>query len=180
MTVNADGREFGRELGLKAARALILDSRPVTLEDGTTGYRMRRGDDCLQAAIATVLQQPFDSVPDGRLNERVHAGMRPEVASALFEYELDVWLRSLGLWMVGHKPPPWDHPRWIGVVPPPAGGYLYDITFADHCVVMTGDRILADPQHVRQNEFVKTLGIEQRHLRVDEIAYGITFEKRSK
>lgn len=57
------------------------------LSDGTTGFYMRpdRGDDCWQAATATVLQVPFDDVPDLRLNARAACGESPEQEDARYK-----------------------------------------------------------------------------------------------
>lgn len=115
--------------------------RTVTLADGSTGFFVRapRTDDCLPAALATVLQVPLDLVPDGRIDERLAAGEDPDEVEADIEAELHRWCANRGLRMIAHRRPPTHLRRWIGIIRNPSK------RFADHCVVCDRGAIVFDP-----------------------------------
>jgi hypothetical protein len=125
----------------KLALARPLPAPPTRrLADGTVGWfiRLPRLDQCWQAAVATCLQVPLDDVPDARLDARQMEGESVERIDSSAKREFEAWLARRGLQMVEHRTPPWQHPRWIGIVP--------DVGhFNDHCMLMCGDRVLFDP-----------------------------------
>lgn len=132
-------------LGGLAAREALRDSlsgalgpKVVQLASGETGYYMRRGDDCFQAAVATCLQVPIDDVPDWRLNERHAAGESVASIDQSAWAQMFDWLASRGLRMQVHFRLPVRRRRWIGVVP-------ISGAFGSHCLVMDRGELIFDP-----------------------------------
>jgi hypothetical protein len=129
-----------------------------------------RTDDCMSAAIATVLQHPIEQVPDFRLDERVKAGETAgDINRASWE-RIARWAAGLGLTLAIHEKGdvPLDRARWIGVCPDPEGLR----TLGDHCLVMSFDRLVFDP-----SVSVKCpAGTEHRWWDPSQIDYGISFE----
>ena len=153
----------------------------MTLSDGTLGYYMRRPDDCLAAAIATVLQVPLTDVPDPRLDEQVRAGRDPDEISRTTAEKLERWLHARGLRLVVHHRVPVNRARWIGVVvidemPP----------FCDHCLVMARGRLLHDPTVWRREEIdlarsvhgEQAAKIAMLMFGPSSIRYGLSFTKK--
>lgn len=156
---------------------LALEPTPVRLSDGTTGWRMQRFDDCLRAAIATVLQVAIDEVPDPHLNAKLRAGWQPSSVTQVTEITLTRWCEQRGLRMTRHDAPPWNRKRWIGVVPPPrrvtAGPFM------SHCLVMCRREILHDPFAL--NSLVARYVAERFQKKTwlpSDVQYGFTFNKR--
>jgi hypothetical protein len=133
------------------------------------GYCMDpwRQDDCLAAAMATVLQQPIEQVPDLRLDGRLSAGEdADEIARRSWE-RINEWLERLGLQVVFHESPPLDRDRWIGVCGPS------EKTFGDHCLVMSHDRLVLDPSiSVARPPGETWCSFDPSH-----IYYGISFDR---
>ena len=144
------------------------DRTTVELADGSIGYYERgmRTDDCLAASLATCLQVPLGEVPDPRIDERLEAGEGAEDIRQSAALELERWLSARGLRIVTHEPPPWESPRWIGVVPFPGD-------FMNHTLVMTRRTILFDPvDRSRQSRAVRT-------YQTKDISHGFVFEPES-
>lgn len=150
---------FRAHLGQRSAR------RTVTLGDGTIGYFERPGrtDDCFAACLATCLQVPLDEVPDPRLDERLRAGEDPAEINRSAWQTLAAWLTGRGLQVVVHDEPPFEAPRWIGVVRFPGH-------FNDHCLVMAGAEVLFDPVDRAQHER------PVRNYTPDDVAAGLSFQ----
>ena len=166
----------GRAVGLEGPESGI-GATPVRLSDGTTGWRMQRFDDCLRAAIATVLQVAIDEVPDPHLNAKLRAGWQPSSVTQVTEITLTRWCEQRGLRMTRHDAPPWNRKRWIGVVPPPrrvtAGPFM------SHCLVMCRREILHDPFAL--NSLVARYVAERFQKKTwlpSDVQYGFTFNKR--
>lgn len=130
-----------------AARAMrltfdVMRAGPATgtyeLRDGSTGWAMRRTDDCLAAALATLLQIPLTSVPDAHLDKRLAAGESVEKVDKTAWNQVLTWLAGRGLKLVRHSRQPTHLARWLGVVEHPD-------PFKAHTLVMEGSRILFDP-----------------------------------
>lgn len=147
--------------------ALRVGLRCTTLEDGTTGWYQRRGDDCWAAAVATCLQVDYDEVPDDRYDEHFVLGVPLDAIEADSAALWDEWLTQRGIRMFV-----WDTKklrrlrpeRWIGIVA--AVGW-------NHCLVMSGREILFDP--------VMLLSIKSPH-EPTQVHQGISFhpiEERS-
>jgi len=129
--------------------------------DDEVGYAMQldRGDDCLQAAVATCTQTPIEQVPDLGVVERYRRGEDVETISALTWERLHSWAHKRGLELIitEELPPPID--PWIGVVQPirrdeylscedrsmDRGDGWGSHPFQDHCLVMRGERVWFDP-----------------------------------
>lgn len=150
------------------ARALRLTmdvlrsgAAPTTseLSDGSTGWHMKRTDDCQQAALATLLQVSLSEVPDARIDARLAAGESVEDVDRTAWQEMLQWLDGRGLKLIRHGRPPTHLPRWLGIVPNPEA-------FKGHTLVMAGSRVLFDPA-VRP-------GI--RTFFAVEVAYGFSIE----
>lgn len=170
------GREPTREFW-QGWRALIFDPTPVALADGTTGYRMERSDDCFRAALATVLQLAPSAVPDLWLQARVNAGEPVDAINRSADELVTGWLAENGIDAARHHPPPWDHPRWIGVVPPP-GQVWASAPFASHCLVMRGREVLHDPYGV--TPYAVSQGIIPAKWQGSDVQYGFTFDRTTK
>lgn len=140
--------------------------RTTHLSDGTTGFYMRpdRGDDCWQAATATVLQVPIDEVPDLRLNARVESGEHPDKIARSAWHSMEDWLNGHGLCMVVHRKVPVARRRWIGVVP-------CEGDFQSHSLVMTRDDLLFDPAE-------RIWGSGGRYT-PEHIGFGLSFQQLS-
>lgn len=111
----------------------------IQLRDGTRGYAMRRFDDCLQAAVATLLQVPMHAVPDARIDQQLRAGRDPDDLAAQMWLDLAQFAKAAGRF-VRHQPPPFDAPRWIAIAP---GANAHG--FEDHSLVMQRSEVLFDP-----------------------------------
>lgn len=138
------------------------------------GYCMAafRGDDCLQAAIATATQVPIEAVPDLDLARRLEAGGDPEEISADCWDRLDRWAAARGTVMAFHDDVPAPRDRWVGVVTWQPFGVTPE-GFSDHCLVMSHDRLVFDPSCGVQ----APRGMAAMHFSPDRITYGISFDR---
>jgi hypothetical protein len=109
----------------------------VRLDDGRTGFYQRRADDCMRAALATLMQVPIWEIPDPRLDERLAAGEDPDDIDRNAGAELEHFLAGYGLKLVKHSHVPLEG-DWIGV----SRG---DGPFGDHTVIMRDDKVAFDP-----------------------------------
>jgi hypothetical protein len=147
-----------REAGLRAG----LFQTP--LADGTTGYYMHRNDDCLQAALASLLQVPPHKVPRVPVDEMLAAGRDPEEIAGIFWGTLAHWTEAQGATIMLHPNPPRTERRWIGVVGQPG-------IFNDHCLLMARGTLLFDPMEV------PIPGQELKRADPSNIEFGITIRK---
>lgn len=152
----------GRAMMVGAMRELQR-RRTVTLADGTVGYYTRSGrtDDCFAACIATWLQVPLEEVPDPRLDARLQAGESVEDINRSAWQTLCDWLAARGHRLVAHEPPPWDSPRWLGIVRFPG-------LFNDHTLVMSGREVLFDP--VDRSQYERPV----RRYAAEDVSSGFT------
>lgn len=99
------------------AQPKIRRRKMERLRDGTTGYSMfpDRMDDCLRAAVATVLQVEPRAIPDPQIARRLLAGDDPDVITRETWALLERWLSEQGLRLLVHDTPPIGADRWIGV-----------------------------------------------------------------
>ena len=144
--------------------------RTVRLPDGSLGWFMRRRDDCLQAAIASVLQVPITEVPDAHIDRRLRKGEDPDELNRQMWAELAEWLAGRGLEVVVHPSVPVPADRWIGIVPKEGD-------FQSHCLVMSHEELLHDPARGIA-EFER-----QQKVRIwgpDDVMFGLTFEPRQR
>lgn len=119
------------------------DGQAVPLPNGDTGWCVRRSDDCLAAAVASLLQVPIDQVPDPNLDASIAAGANADELATQMWSDLSRWAQDRGLQMTYHEQVPVDADRWIGIIPMFGFGLA---AFADHCVVCMRDgTILFDP-----------------------------------
>lgn len=132
-----DGAARAMKLTLDVMRAGAA-SGTYELRDGSTGWAMRRVDDCQQAALATLLQVPLSEVPDARIDERLARGETIEHVDRTSWDQMLRWLEGRGLKLIRHAMPPKHLARWLGIVPNPA-------PFQGHTLVMAGPKILFDP-----------------------------------
>jgi hypothetical protein len=164
---------------------------PVQLPGGLVGYGMERTDQCMPAALATVLQVPIERVPDPRLDDQLDAGRDPDEISRDARQSYGRWLDDRGLALVYHETLPVDRERWIGVCEYTQKmwarnrmigrwhGLALDFprpeeAFMDHCLVMSFDRLLFDPAI----GLPAPPGTRLRHWRPDEITYGLTVDRK--
>ena len=136
----------------------------VRYPNGTLGHFQRREDDCMRAAVASILNcTTIDVVPDAPYDARIAAGGSQDVIVQEAGAELVAWLAGRGLRMTIRRPPPWSHVRWLGVSldPDPAN---------NHVVVMRGRRVYHDPAQ----GFPVPAG--HKVAPVARIDYGITFD----
>jgi hypothetical protein len=142
----------------------------TTLRDGTIGYFQRRTDDCVQAALATLLQMPIDRVPDLRLDRRTWIdGMHPDELQRAIEPAFAEWTARYGLTIVAHATPPRWAKRWIGLMSAPG-------VFERHCVVMTRADYLWDVSHLLVPHKDETVAINGYTLH--DVSIGVTVERR--
>lgn len=174
------------------------------LPDGTTGYSMfpDRMDDCLRAAVATVLQVEPRAIPDPQIARRLLAGDDPDVITRETWALLERWLSERGLRVVHHETPPVDVDRWIGV----CGGadaaasaesvrermaVVDRVTrrhmerrgmpdqllglehFSGHCLVMARGRLLFDPAEGVE----PPPGMTARRWRPSEVKSGLSVKR---
>jgi hypothetical protein len=140
------------------------------LRDGTFGYLQRRLDDCLQAAVASLLEVPMHEVPDLNLHKQILSGGcdQKDVLRAANE-RMDRWIAQSGLTVNCHAAPPISG-RWIGVVL----GSDSDVANGDHCLLMSGRDCLFDPA-----EYVPPSGDRPASLLgIEDVDYAITIERR--
>lgn len=71
----------------------LLPRQTCRLASGAVGYFQRRQDDCAHAALATVLQVPYEDVPDFNAEHRGQT-FADELARTVAEWE---WCSALGL-----------------------------------------------------------------------------------
>jgi hypothetical protein len=135
------------------------------LRDGTTGYFMRRADDCLQIAIATLAQIPPHKVPDSQIDRQVLDGRDPEEIMRGVDQAFIRWSDKLGMTIVIHAKPPVTERRWIGVVP-------VEGQFNDHCLVMERGERLHDPISLWSSD-----GADDSGYGVGDIDFGITIRR---
>jgi hypothetical protein len=154
-----DGNARAMKLRLDVLRAGPA-SGTYELSDGSTGWAMKRIDDCQQAALATLLQVPLSEVPDAHIDKRLAAGESVEKVDKTAWNQMITWLGGRGLRLVRHATTPTHLERWIGVVP-------NERPFQSHCLIMVRDRILFDPS-VRP-------GV--RTFYSVEIQYGLSIER---
>jgi hypothetical protein len=135
------------------------------LRDGTLGYLQRRGDDCLQAAIASLLQVPMPRVPDLRIAHLRIAGHDEDELARAVNRQLGRWIEENGLNVYLHTSPAVSERRWIGVIPG-------DVPGADHCLLMAGRDCLFDP------DVFWPPGSDEPATKLDvgDIEYAITIE----
>jgi len=138
------------------------------LRDGSTGYLQRRVDDCLQAAIATLLQVPPYLVPDLHLDDQVAAGLDVEEIERATSDKLVRWMDQRAVTIMIHPVPPTTARRWIGIAPTTGE------PFSDHCLIMSKTTCLFDPS------VVLPLNKDEPGFLADpsDIAYGLTIEER--
>lgn len=134
----------------------------VELDDGRVGYYQRREDDCMAAAVATLMQVPVSDVPDPRIDERLARGDDPAEINARAASDLAAWLAEFRLRLVRHRPPPVGRNGWLGVSPG-------DGRFGDHVAVMSNNRVVFDPAA----NWPTPPGFKVAPVRV---AYGYTLE----
>jgi hypothetical protein len=130
-----------------AAAEVVIDRCPVTgralsvqLPDGRVAFYQRREDDCMAAAVATLLQVHIVDVPDPQIDAQLAAGADPDALNQQIASELQAYLSGFGLRMVRHRRPPVEREGWLGLCPDPAGG-----RFQGHVVVMAYDQPAFDP-----------------------------------
>jgi hypothetical protein len=84
----------------------------VRLPNGTLGHFQRRDDDCMRAAVATILNcRTLEEVPDPDYDARIAAGESHEAIVEEAAAELTAWLQARGLQMTIHRAPPTSHTR---------------------------------------------------------------------
>lgn len=128
------GAEMTREMTRLARERRSESPHTKRLSDGSTGYFMRRHDDCWQAAVATVLQVPMRELPDSRIDERLRAGESAEEITRSADEEMERWLADHSLRATVHTDVPLDEDRWLGYVPVLGA-------FQSHCLVMARDQL---------------------------------------
>ena len=142
----------------------------TTLRDGTLGYFQRRTDDCVQAAIATLLQMSPHEVPDLHFDKQVREGREPEEIKQAVEQRFEEWTAKHGLTIMVHTTPPRSAKRWIGIV-------TTGVLFNDHCLVMSGPDCLWDTTHPLPPSKDEPIAATPTFT-VADIDYGITIERR--
>ncbi|MGH2975770.1 MAG: hypothetical protein ACRDLL_13005 [Solirubrobacterales bacterium] len=157
--------------------AYRLRSATQRLDDGETGYFQTRQDQCLQAAVATVLQVPLKRVPDAHVDAQRRVGKDPEDIVRMKVAQLQRWAGRRGLRIVISGDPPLEHKRWIGLIPYP------DIPFGDHLLVMAGDRPYFNPEAAQmtmrnQLRLGRDLAPRAVYQSPERIEFGVAFERR--
>lgn len=137
------------------------------LRDGhTVGYFQRRTDDCLQAALASLLQMPPNLVPDLALHDMIASGVSSEEIERTADKLLDEWQQRSGLAM-----------RLRAVLP--ATGWWIGVTYSgqcysDHCLLMRGREVMFDPSRLAPTD-EEEAAAGYKH---DDIYYAITIDGR--
>lgn len=156
--VAVDGsRTLGRQHGYFETR----------LPDGTIGYYQRRADDCLQAAIATLVQIPMPEVCDFRIDEQQAAGKTADEIEQANDQQLAEWLDAHGLVVTHHPGPPESAARWMGILPGPR-------EFTGHCLIFTGPTLLWDPTY----KVPPQLGDTPSTYTPGDVQSGVTINRR--
>jgi hypothetical protein len=150
-------------------RGLTLGYFAMRLRDGSLGFVQRRADDCLQAAIASLLQIPMHKVPDLEIGKQLERGVEPEAINRGIAEEMGRWADGLGLTVTVHSATLPRSGRWIGIVPGPGVGEMS----TDHCLVLDGRDCLMDTGSplglITAEDPVRSYGF-------DDVYYGITLE----
>jgi hypothetical protein len=154
-------------VGRAAVKGLNAGYFATHLWDGTLGYFQRRQDDCLQAAIASLVQAPMHEVPDLQINKLIASGIDPGELEAKIGECMDRWLERCGLTVVFHTSKPTSARRWIGVV----GS---ERLTHDHCLLMSGRECLFDPDQI----LARRPDEDPTELDPADIDYAITIERR--
>ena len=150
-------------------RALVLDpasGRALVerLEDGRLAWSQRREDDCMAAAVATLLQVPIEQVPDSRYDEQIEAGVPHAIVVSQALADMASWATSRGLRMRFHHPPPVDRDAWLAVAPGDGPG-------DSHIAVCSGAELVFDPAA----NWLVPAGCKVAPL--GPVASGITFDR---
>jgi hypothetical protein len=133
------------------------------LRDGTFGYLQRRSDDCLQAAIASLLQMAPHQIPDLQMNRTMLRVQDIDEVFALSGEKMHHWTQENGVTLRYHARPLPSAKRWIGVV---------DVENSlHHCLLMAGPDFLFDPASPRTPP-----DPEHALYSPDDIDYSITIE----
>lgn len=154
------------------------------------GYCMDpwRTDDCLQAAIATVLQVPIQQVPCLELEEKSREpGADLDAISQEAWARITTWATKRLLRLTFHDRVPVARERWIGVCGAPSR-QTYHLEpdrlgrpvpvpdtqegLNDHCLVMCHDRLVFDPAC----SVNPPPGFAVARYNPSMIDYGITFD----
>jgi hypothetical protein len=143
----------------------------VELEDGRIGHFQRRIDQCLEAAVATVLRLPYGDVPDFRLRESLESGEAPEEIGARAWAALGGFAARHGLRVVAHERPPTRLRSWIGVVP-------REQAFRSHSLVMRRTEIAFDPGSAWWH-LADGRAFRMRFSPTD-VTWGISFQRQGK
>ncbi len=110
--------------------------------------------------MASCLQVPISQVYDSTIDKRLRRGETPDAILQTVTAEFEEWLTGRGYRMVTHGDLP-PEGRWIGVIEMGFG--------RDHCLLMADDQVLLDP--------TSDLGLPVRMFGLEDLAYGVTFEK---
>src|SRR4051794_26921912 len=87
------------------------------LENRRLGGAQTTEDNCMAAAVATLLQVPLDTVPDAHYDEQIAAGAQHGVVVSQALADMGAWAAGRGLRMRFHHPPPVELDWWLGVCP---------------------------------------------------------------
>ena len=158
------------EIDGSAKRGAALGWFQAPLRDSSTlGYLQRRPDDCVRAALASLLQTAPHTVPDIGLAMLLAAGRDPEELERYVGLKLGVWLETNAVTLRAHPARlPLTSRRWIGIV----GGGDEDPT--GHCLLMDRRDVIFDTAWLvppRKDE-------PPSWNSVDDVNVGLTIERR--
>lgn len=160
------------EIDGSPTRGLKMGYFKTPLSDGTVGYLQRRTDDCVPAALASLLQMPPHLVPYPCVEQMRDQGRDDEEIDRSVDDDFARWTAEYGLTIKFHAAlPTWSN-RWVGMMASPNP----DDEYSSHTLLMSGRDCLFDPSHLLPPAEPGTVGLE--NYSVDQIEYGITIDRR--
>ena len=110
-----------------------------SVADGRVAVFQRRTDDCLQAALATVMGINPWQIPDLRICERLASGADTEEVAAASEATTAEWCADNGLRLRRRDREDHGADLWVGVV------NSHGAAYRSHCLVLAGEDVVFDP-----------------------------------
>lgn len=162
----AGGGITGVPIGGSPARGAKAGYFMMRTFDGAPAYFMRRNDDCLQAAVATVLSIAPHKIPLPAINAMIYAGRDVEEVGNVFDAQFDQWADRQGIRIAVHPTASTVHPptrgKWVAVAPNAR---------TTHCLICLGGQVIHDPLAV-----LPSTPDELGDL-ADTIEFGFTIER---
>ncbi len=161
--ISRDDPDAGKLEAVDARRGYFR----AEMVDGGWNSLQARPDDCVQAAISTVLQCAQSEVPDLKLGDLIAAGRDPEEIGRVIGRKMGAWMEKNAVSIRAHSDLnlPKSSRRWIGVVDAESDGN-------SHCVIVQGSQIVADSAWLLPPRKDEALSWHS----LDDVSLGLTLE----